>query len=70
LAVLKDNLAKHPEDRDTLLALVTFNRDAGDIPAALEYAGQLTRLTPTDRGLADLVADLRRRQEKSQDKKE
>jgi predicted CXXCH cytochrome family protein len=66
LTVLKDNLAKHPDDRDTLLALVTFNRDAGDIPAALEYAGQLARLAPTDRGLADLVADLRRRQEKKE----
>jgi predicted CXXCH cytochrome family protein len=68
LAVLKDNLAKHPDDRDTLLALVTFNRDAGDIAAALDYAVRLTRLAPDDRGLADLVADLRRRQEKSQEK--
>jgi predicted CXXCH cytochrome family protein len=65
LAVLKDNLGKHPDDGDTLLALVTFNRDAGDIAAALEYAAQATRLAPDDRGLADLVADLRRRQEKS-----
>jgi tetratricopeptide (TPR) repeat protein len=64
LAVLKDNLAKHPDDRDTLLALVTFNRDAGNIAAALEYAAQLIRLAPDERGLADLVADLRRRQEK------
>jgi predicted CXXCH cytochrome family protein len=70
LAVLKDNLAKHPDDRDTLLALVAFNRDAGDIAAALDYAAQLTRLAPDDRGLVDLVTDLRRRQEKSQDKKE
>jgi predicted CXXCH cytochrome family protein len=68
LAVLKDNLAKHPDDRDTLLALLAFNRDAGDIAAALDYAAQLTRLTPEDRGLAELVADLRRRQEKSQAK--
>ncbi len=64
LAVLKDNLAKHPDDRDTLLALLAFNRDAGDIAAALDYAAQLTRLAPDDRGLADLVADLRRRQQK------
>jgi tetratricopeptide (TPR) repeat protein len=66
LAVVKDNLAKHPDDRDTLLALLAFNRDAGDIAAALDYAAQLMRLTPDDRGLADLVADLRRRQEKVQ----
>ncbi len=69
LTVLKDNLAKHPDDRDTLLALVTFNRDAGDIAAALDYAARLVRLAPDDRGLADLVADLRRRQEKNQDQK-
>jgi hypothetical protein len=53
---------------------VTFDRDAGDIAAALDYAVRLTRLAPDDRGLADLVADLRRRQEKNQaknqDKKE
>jgi predicted CXXCH cytochrome family protein len=70
LAVLKDNLANHPDDRDTLLALVTFNRDAGDIAAALDYAARLTRLAPNDRDLADLVADLRRRQEKNEEKKE
>jgi tetratricopeptide (TPR) repeat protein len=70
LALLKDNLARHPDDGDTLLALITFNRDAGDIAAALEYAAQATRLAPDDRALADLVADLRRRQEKSQQKKE
>ena len=63
LALLKDNLAKHPDDRDTLLALVAFNRDAGDIAAALDYAAQLQRLAPDDRGIADLVADLRRRRE-------
>jgi hypothetical protein len=35
MVVLKENLARHPIDRDTLLALVTFNRDAGDIASAL-----------------------------------
>jgi predicted CXXCH cytochrome family protein len=34
IAVLKDGLAKHPEDRDVLLALITFNRDAGELPTA------------------------------------
>jgi Flp pilus assembly protein TadD len=38
MKVLKENLARHPDDRESLLALVTFNRDAGDIGAALEYA--------------------------------
>jgi hypothetical protein len=28
MKVLKENLARHPDDRDTLLALLTFNRDS------------------------------------------
>jgi Flp pilus assembly protein TadD len=64
MVILKDSLARHPDDRDTLLALVTFNRDAGDIGAALEYAERLVRLAPNDRSLAGLVEDLQRRQKK------
>jgi predicted CXXCH cytochrome family protein len=61
MKVLKANLAGHPDDRDTLLALTTFSRDAGDIGAALDYAGQLSRLAPGDRDLARLIDDLRSR---------
>jgi len=61
LKVLKENLARHTDDRETLLALVTFSRDAGDIGAALEYAGQLSRITPNDPDLARLTDDLRAR---------
>ena len=64
MTVLKDSLARHPDDRDTLLALVTFDRDAGDIGAALEYAERLVRIAPNDPGLAALVEDLRRREKK------
>ena len=64
MAVLKDSLARHPDDRDTLLALVTFSRDAGDIGAALEYAERLVRIAPNDPSLAGLVEDLQRRQKK------
>jgi Flp pilus assembly protein TadD len=59
--VLKENLARHPGDRDTLLALTTFTRDAGDIAAALEYAEQLSRIAPNDPNLARLTDDLRAR---------
>jgi predicted CXXCH cytochrome family protein len=59
--VLKENLLRHPDDRSTLLALVTFNRDAGDIDAALDYAKQLSRLAPNDPGLAHLTDELRAR---------
>ena len=64
MKVLKQNLTRHPNDRDTLLALVTFNRDSGDIVSALQYAEQLTRVAPNDRSLANLLEDLRNRLKK------
>ena len=47
MAALKENLARHPVDRDTLLALISFSRDAGDVSTALEYAEQLAKIDPT-----------------------
>jgi predicted CXXCH cytochrome family protein len=64
MTLLKDNLAKHPDDRETLLALVTYNRDAGDISAALEYAERLARIAPADRSVAALLEVLRFRAKK------
>jgi DNA-binding SARP family transcriptional activator len=61
ITVLKEHLTRHPDDRDILLALVAFSRDAGDISAALEYAEQLARIAPNDRDLASLIEDLRHR---------
>ena len=60
MTVLKDSLARHPGDRDTLLALVAFSRDAGDFAAALEYAERLSRRTPGDVSLDALIDNLRR----------
>jgi predicted CXXCH cytochrome family protein len=60
-AVLKDSLARHPADHDTLMALVTFNRDAGDVSSALDYAERLARIEPTNRALTDLTQELRGR---------
>jgi Flp pilus assembly protein TadD len=60
MAALKENLARHPGDRDTLLALISFSRDAGDLSTALEYAEQLARIEPTNSELATLVETLRR----------
>ena len=60
MTALKENLARHPDDRDTLLALVTFTRNGGDAGASLEYAERLAQITPQDRGLAALIEDLRR----------
>jgi predicted CXXCH cytochrome family protein len=61
IKVLKDNLARHADDRDTLFALVTFNRDAGEIGTALDYAEQLSRIAPNDRDVARLRDELRAR---------
>ena len=46
-------------DRDTLLALISFSRDAGDVPTALEYTEQLARIEPTNREPATLIETLR-----------
>jgi hypothetical protein len=43
-----------------LQALMSFNRDVGDVAAALEYAERLARLAPDDRNLASLIQELRR----------
>jgi Flp pilus assembly protein TadD len=61
MTVLKERLAAHPNDRDILFALITFNRDAGDVGSALEYAERLNRIAPNDADLASLIEGLRRR---------
>ena len=60
IRVLKDNLVRHPEDRDTLFALIGFNRDQGDVAVALDYAEQLERLEPSNVELKALIETLRR----------
>ena len=59
MAVLKVSLARHPGDRDTLLALMSFSRDAGNFATALDYAERLARIAPNDREVANLVQSLR-----------
>jgi tetratricopeptide (TPR) repeat protein len=60
IQALKDNLARHPADRDTLSALVSFNRDARDFASALLYAEQLLQADPNNAELKSLVETLRR----------
>jgi Flp pilus assembly protein TadD len=66
ITTLKENLNKHPVDRQTLQALITFNRDAGNIASALDYAQRLARSAPGDRRIADLVEGLKRQLESPQ----
>jgi Flp pilus assembly protein TadD len=65
LAVLKKNLTRHPDDRDSLLAVVSFSREKGDFLTALESAKRLARAAPDDRGIADLVETIERENEKA-----
>ena len=60
MATLKASLARHPTDRDTLLALVSYSRDAGDFGTALDYAEQLAHAAPGEPGLPALIDNLRR----------
>ncbi len=46
IQTLETVLAKHPNDRDTLMALATFQRDAGHLDAARDYARRLAALEP------------------------
>jgi predicted CXXCH cytochrome family protein len=61
MMVLKENLLRHPEDRDTLLALISYSRDAGDFKSALENAETLAKASPGDRDVAKVIEDLRRK---------
>ena len=60
ITVLKESLALHPSDHDTLSALIAFNRAAGDIGSAITYAERLAAVTPDDGNLAALIQQLRR----------
>lgn len=59
MALLKASLARHPDDRDILLALVSYSRDAGDLTGALAYAERASRTMPGDPNLAALIGQLR-----------
>ena len=60
IQALKDSLVRHPSDRDTLSALISFNRDAGDFANALRYAEQLAEADPNNAELKTLIETLRR----------
>ena len=56
IEVLEASHARHPGDRDTLLALATINRDAGRLAAALSWADRLIAVDPQARPLRDQIA--------------
>jgi hypothetical protein len=42
------------------MALVTFNRDSGNIASALDYAERLAQREPGDRQISELIAEFKR----------
>jgi predicted CXXCH cytochrome family protein len=60
IQALKDNFTKHPNDRDTLSALIGYSREQGDIAGALHYAEQLARIEPDNTELKALIETLHR----------
>jgi tetratricopeptide (TPR) repeat protein len=58
LAVLERGRARHPADRDLLLALATMHRDRGELKAARQYADDLVTRYPDDVGLQNLRREL------------
>jgi Flp pilus assembly protein TadD len=59
LATLRDNLLRHPNDLDTLMALISFKRELGDFKSALEYAERLSQVMPGDAQLQSMIDALR-----------
>jgi len=59
MTVLKEGLKSHPSNRDVLLALVSFSREAGDAAAALGYAEQLAVIAPGNQSVEGLIRELR-----------
>ena len=52
---------QHPTDRNVLLGLIAFERDGGDVAAALANAQELAVLEPQNPQIRSLIDDLRRR---------
>jgi predicted CXXCH cytochrome family protein len=60
IAQLKRSLAEHPENREIIMAIVNYSREAGDTAAALQYAEQAARMAPGDPAIKGMVEELRR----------
>jgi len=58
IAVLQQSHQRRPADRRVLEGLVAFERDKGDLPAAIDYAKQLVQLTPNDPEAKAMLAQL------------
>ncbi len=48
LKTLAGALARHPDNREILTALIQINEQAGDLASALRYAERLAAVAPED----------------------
>ena len=60
LAQLKESLARHPGNRDIVMAIVSFSRETGDAATALQYAEKAATIAPDDPAVRVMVEELRR----------
>ena len=60
-AILGRTHKQHPADRNVLLGLIAFERDSGDLAAAMTHARELAALEPGNPQIRALVDELRRR---------
>ncbi len=58
IAVLQQVHQKRPADLQVLNGLIAFERDRGDLPAAITYAQQLVELTPDDPNAKAMLSQL------------
>jgi Tfp pilus assembly protein PilF len=58
IAYLREIQSRYPESRDILLAIINFSREAGDTTTALQYAAQLSRISPNDPAIMKLLEEL------------
>ena len=61
-ALLEKTHQQYPTDRDVLLALVSIERDSGEVATALAHARELVALNPADTQLRAVLSDLEKRQ--------
>ncbi len=58
IALLTKTHVDHPADRDVLVALASYEREAGNLVAARRWAGALVALDPADPGARALLEGL------------
>ncbi|HKQ32195.1 MAG TPA: tetratricopeptide repeat protein, partial [Thermodesulfobacteriota bacterium] len=60
IRVLEEAHKRRPSDREVLYALITYNRENGDIPEAVEYAEKLVEVSHDDPSVVRILNELKR----------